>query len=196
MYFALTASNADIAITSAQIALSTSDQIQLCGILLSTLVSIVAIVISVITLRQNSKMLEESTRPAISIYFDYSQMGEPTGYFVVKNFGSSIATITALTFNEVIEKHPTHLADLPAIFNGLIGNTIAPGQKFLAPFKLYDYAGDKAIFDISYNSQTNAYTDHFEIDVKKYGSLVKPRVVSKEYKSISYPLQEVAERLI
>lgn len=188
-----TASNSLIAVTSSP---SVSDIIQLIGIIASSTTSIVAIIISVAALNQNSKMIEESSRPVISIYFDYSQMGEPTGYFVVKNFGSSAAMINCLSYNEPIKKHPTTLADLPSIFDGLIGNTIAPGQKFLAPFKLYEYNGGKAIFDITYKSSNKSYSDHFEIDVDKYAKLVKPRLQSKEYKSISYPIQEIAERLM
>lgn len=44
-------------------ALSPSDQIQLFGIILSTIISLIAVIISVVTLRQNNKMVEESTRP-------------------------------------------------------------------------------------------------------------------------------------
>ena len=48
-----------------------SDIIEIIGIIASTTVSIVAIVISLITLKQNNKMIEESTRPVISIYSRY-----------------------------------------------------------------------------------------------------------------------------
>lgn len=176
--------------------LSPSDWIQICGIIVSTTASITAIVISILTLRQNNKMIEEASRPAISIYFDYSQMGQPIGYFIIKNFGASAATILSITYSDSIKKHPTELADLPAIFNGLIGNTIVPNQKVLAPFKLYEYKGGLAVFDIVYKSMTHTYTEHFVIDVEKYGKLVKPRVVSNEIKSVSYPLQEIAERIM
>lgn len=85
---------------------------------------------------------------------------------------------------------------MPQIFNGLIGNSIVPGQKFLAPFKFLDFNEDIAIFDITYHNGKKHYTDHIEIAVKSFGKLVKPRIMDKEYKSISYPLQEIAERLM
>ena len=44
--------------------------------------------------------------------FDYMQCGEPTGYFVVKNFGASSAFIDSLTYNDVIQNHPKSLADI------------------------------------------------------------------------------------
>lgn len=43
--------------------LSTSDIIQLLGIIASLATSIIAIIISVVSLKQNSKMIADSTRP-------------------------------------------------------------------------------------------------------------------------------------
>lgn len=174
--------------------ISTKVNIALC--VLSFILAAVSVVTVVITLRQNNRMIENSTRPYISIYFDYIQMGEPIGYLIVKNFGSSTAIIDSLTYNDVIAKHPSSLANLPAIFNGLVGSSIVPGQKFFAPFKLYEYIGGDSIFDISYHVGNKKYTDHFEISVSNYGKLVKPRLANQEYKAISYPLQEISERLM
>ena len=174
--------------------LATKINILLC--ILSFLLALISVVTVVITLRQNSKMISNSTRPYITIYFDYSQMGTPTGYFVIKNFGSSSAIIESLTYNEPIKNHPITLANLPAIFDGLIGNTIAPGQKFFAPFKLYDYSGGIAVFDVSYKSGRKKYREHIEINVNNYGKFTKPRLEDSEHKTLSYPLQEIAERLM
>ena len=73
--------------------LSVSDQIQLLGIITSLTVSIIAIFISLATLRQNSKMLESASRPIVSIYVDSITVCEQTSYFVLKNFGASPAKI-------------------------------------------------------------------------------------------------------
>ena len=58
--------------------LSISDTIQLFGIIASFVTSIIAIVISVITLRQNSKMIESASRPIISLYIDAITVCEQT----------------------------------------------------------------------------------------------------------------------
>ena len=42
---------------------SISDWIEFCGVLVSMFIGIVSIVVAVLTLRQNSKMIAESTRP-------------------------------------------------------------------------------------------------------------------------------------
>lgn len=147
-------------------------------------------------LKQNALMIENSTRPYVTIYFDYTQMGNPFGHFVVKNFGSSSAIIDSIKYNDSIKNHPVTIANLPAIFDGLVGSNIAPNQKFFAPFKVYEYVGGTAIFDIAYHTESKSYSEHVEVSVENYGKLVKPRLESKEYKAISYPLQEIAERLM
>ena len=50
------------------IPLTASDIIDLLGIAASLTASVVAIIISILALRQNSKMIEDSTRPNIQIY--------------------------------------------------------------------------------------------------------------------------------
>ncbi len=57
--------------------LNPSDIIQLFGIIASLITSIVAITISLVTLRQNSKMIEDASRPIISIYGESINPGSP-----------------------------------------------------------------------------------------------------------------------
>ena len=71
-----------------------SDIIEIAGIIASTITSIIAIAISVKTLRQNNKMLEESTRPNIQIYSIYS---DTIVYIMIKNFGQSSCTIDSIS---------------------------------------------------------------------------------------------------
>lgn len=174
--------------------ISTIVNIILC--VLSFVLASISLIFVVITIRQNSKMIENATRPYIEIYFDYSQTTSPNGYFVLKNFGTSSAEIISLKYNDSIKNHPKAFADISAILDGFIGNFIAPGQKFIVPFKLYDFQGSNAIFDITYSSGKKIYKQHTEILVSNYGKLVKPRVVNDNMKSISFSLQEIVERLM
>lgn len=164
----------------------------------SIILTFISIICLIATLRQNNKMIENATRPYVCVYFDYMQNGEPIGYFVVKNFGTSSAIIDSLTYNDFVKNQPKSLADISTILDGLSGNSIAPGQKFIAPFKLYECKDDIATFDIHYHTEKNKYSEHFEIIVSNYGKLVKPRITgtNKDYDSISYPLQEISERLM
>ena len=60
------------------------------SLLASTVTSIIAIRISVKTLKQNNKMIEESTRPVVGIYSKYT---DGILYIVMKNFGNSPCVI-------------------------------------------------------------------------------------------------------
>lgn len=65
--------------------ISTVVNIILC--ILSFILAAISLIFVVITVRQNSalwkqnnEMIENSTRPYITIYFDYAQFGSPTGF--------------------------------------------------------------------------------------------------------------------
>lgn len=76
--------------------LTPSDVIQLIGILASLITSIIAIIISVLTLKQNSKTIDETSRPYVAIYAKTTNFQSPHYYLVVKNFGQSGATISSI----------------------------------------------------------------------------------------------------
>ena len=61
---------------------------------LSFILATVSVVTVVITLRQNSKMIEESTRPIVAVYTEEINSGIPLFYLVIKNFGKSTAYMT------------------------------------------------------------------------------------------------------
>ena len=71
-----------------------SDWIQFIGVMVSFAVGIASIIIAVITLRQNSKMIAESTRPYIVVQFERAYTSTLRCYFVVKNYGQTGAKIT------------------------------------------------------------------------------------------------------
>ena len=79
--------------------LSPSDLIQIAGIIVSLICSLIAIAISLKTLKQNSKMIENSTRPYIGIYIASTYIRDVSCYLVVKNFGQSAATIRSFTYD-------------------------------------------------------------------------------------------------
>lgn len=163
----------------------------------SFVLAVVSVVTVIITIRQNKRILEASTRPYVSIYFDHTNMGQPIGYFVIKNFGNSSAKITSLSYNDVVKDQPTSLCNLMGVLDGLIGNTICPNQKFLLPIWPSKSPHGTCAFDISYQSSSKSYTEHIEINIEQYGDLVKPRTGDEDVrKVVTYPLQEIAERLM
>ena len=138
--------------------LSVSDWIQLVGIIASLIVSIVAVVISIKTLKQNSKMIDESTRPMIVIYNDIVSAHSPIQYLIIRNFGNSAATITDLKLEYY--GNPTYSKTL---FAHMKGQIIAPGQSYSTAFKFED---SSVVIDaaISYKSTAGKeYKESFQI---------------------------------
>ena len=67
--------------------------------ILSFILALISVITVVITLKQNNKMLESSTRPVLSLYTTQINTGSPVLYFVVKNFGGSTAVIKSIESN-------------------------------------------------------------------------------------------------
>lgn len=144
--------------------------IQLAGIIVSAITSVIAIVISICTLRQNSKMLEASSRPYIGVYGMSTYICDRHYYIIIKNFGQSVARIDSLTCS-------FKLADLslrPGFnpFGNIDGASIAPGQSYRCVID-FDKIPDKKfcsiVFCVKYSSGIHKYKD--EINLKIGGNL-------------------------
>lgn len=175
----------------ANVLLSTSDIIQLIGIMVSLLTSIIAIIISIVTVRQNSKILEEANRPVISVYGQSINSGVPMFYLVVKNFGTSSAYMTKFATDFDLSKCYTSNASRNYI-EDLGKCVIAPGQSRIC---LLDYKKiDTPIhFSLEYKSISKTYCEELDIDLKSAVSLPVSKYATKdkELLSISYSLQEL-----
>lgn len=162
---------------------------------LSFILAAISVVTVVITLRQNNKMIEESTRPVISIYTEEINAGDPFFYLVVKNFGQSPAYITKFEYDfdfngcYKIRNDKDYLQKLNK-------SVLAPGQSRIC---MLDYAKiDKEVtFVISYQSSIKkSYTETFTIDLKAGVSMPYGKVATegKELRTISYALQEMLQK--
>ena len=137
-----------------------SDWIQLFGILASLITSVIAIWISVKTLKQNSKMIEGSTRPVISIYSKYS---DGVLYYIIKNFGTSTAHIDKVITNFNIPKADCNMVDGNP-FESLSNSTLAPMDSKICPLVSHSLKSRKFNFEIYYHSSTNKYHENFFVD--------------------------------
>lgn len=150
--------------------MTTSDKIQLLGIVISALTSIIAIFISVHTLRQNSKMIEDSSRPYIGIYGLSTYICDRYYYIIIKNFGQSIAHIESLTYDFDLAK--LALRDGLDPFGNIDGTSLAPGQSYRCAIDFDKIPTDEISsihFHIKYSSGTHNYED--EITLKIDGNL-------------------------
>lgn len=176
--------------------LTLSDYIQILGIIASLTTSIIAIVISIKTLKQSSQMIEESTRPYLAIYLNRANFQSPRSYLILKNFGQSGALVTYIACDQDLSAYSYDENYVP--FNNLVGSFIAPGQSFVYCINSQKIGSDPKdlLFAIQYTANKNHYSDHFTVHLKLNHDILSVRTSpnGKELQTISYALQELVEK--
>jgi hypothetical protein len=178
--------------------LTPSDIIEVIGIIASLVTSIVAIIISIKTLKQNSRMIEESTRPYVVVYSRTTNFQTPNYYLVVKNFGQSGAIVTSLKCDYDLSTCSYRKDHVP--FAHFENTFIAPGQSFITNIdrlKFFENPSELHFF-IKYTANGVTYSDQFTINPKVDVDLIQTRAstAGKELHNISYTLQDFVEKLL
>lgn len=166
-----------------------SDWINLGATISSLVLSGISIVFVILTLRQNNKMIENATRPYVTV--KYEAMILPQGmerYVVVKNCGQTSAQIlqivcTGNAKQEYLER-----------VNMLGGTCLAPGQRVI-----YYFGGSNpnmpetiTVFCKYKGTRKREYQEETTIRLV-VGTFAKR---SKSDEALPYALQEIAERLL
>lgn len=162
---------------------------------LSFILAALSVVIVVITVRQNNKMIEESTRPVIVVYTDEINVGTPFFYLIVKNFGKSPAYITKFEYDFDFSGCYTIQNDKNYL-NGLNNSILAPGQSRICILD-YQKIEKEVTFSIEYRSGTKkVYSEKLTIDLKAGVCMPHSKVSTKgqELSTISYALQEMLQK--
>ncbi len=142
--------------------------------ILNTILIGISLLFIGMTLWQNHKILESSTRPYVVIYGTALQLNKKLVYYlIIKNFGASAAHITKLEYPDEILSHfdPGTIDPL----NNIRHTTLAPGQAVVIGFSLGDDEFMQSHFTISYRSQTKKYSDEFTINLSSALAANKPR---------------------
>lgn len=164
--------------------------------IVSALVGIISVCIAIYTLKQNSKMIEESTRPYVVIYLANANFQNSSLYLVVKNFGQTGATIKS--FQSSLDLS-TISHDGRPLFKGIENSFIAPKQSYKTAIDISKLPEDKEVeFTISYSSKAKAYNERFKINLNSFHNILSSRASTehKELKIISYTLQDLVERFL
>jgi len=154
-----------------------SDIIQLCSVMVAVFIGIVSIIISVVTLKQNSKMIEESTRPNITIYADSIYIITNHLYLIIKNFGKSTGKIISFTCNYDLREYVHFKDTIP--FSDLNGFSLVSQQKIYAAFdvgKMLEDCISNLTFIIEYESELKVYSEKIDIDISTYANLEHLRI--------------------
>lgn len=177
-----------------------SDWLEFFGIICSLFVGIVSLVIALKTLRQNSKMIEESTRPYVVIYQKVTYVQDTNFYIVIKNMGQTGAVIKNVScdindLNNYVYLKPVNPFDF-------IENTfIAPNQSFLItldPHKLSINKIDLINFEVIYSSKQKTYKENYQINFAFETYIVhsKSSTKNEELSNISFCMQEMIKQQI
>lgn len=175
-----------------------SDWINLSLSVASFLLALVSVITVVLTLRQNNKMIENSSRAYITVYGAITNFQNPLYYLILKNFGSSSAKITKFKPNFDLSL----LVDKgkPTPFLHIVGTNIAPSQSFAASIIYKNLSKELKIisFEIEYISNNKTYNEVATINLEAYGELPIKRASTegKESKIISYTIQDIAEKML
>lgn len=178
--------------------LTMSDRIQLFAAVAALIVGAISCIISVITLFQNKKMIEDESRPYIVVYGVVTQFGMPVLRIVVKNFGKTHATIDSFSVSPEIRE----LAG-KSLFQHLAKTPFAPGQSIAAPINAQDPDLPAMVqFTIKYHNGRKKYHDVFNLNIDAYAeenpaiSTKKKPDIQSDIHAISYTLQDYARRHI
>lgn len=108
--------------------LSVSDIIQLISICVALLLGLISIIISVVSLKQNSRIIKESNMAQIEV-FPFKVYGDIVPRIRIQNFGKTTATITDIVVTPDI---PNNAISNP--FECFKGLSIAPNQSYIMLF--------------------------------------------------------------
>ena len=166
---------------------------------LSFILAVISVVTVVITLRQNSRMIDNSTRPYIVFYQGVTDFQTPYFYIIVKNFGQSGAVVTSFNCNRNMKDCACDATHVP--FLHFAGSFLAPGQSFIAQLdskKVFGGNVSAFVFSIEYRCGDKLYSDSFTINPAAATDFVHTRACTdgKELRTISYALQDIAEKLL
>lgn len=169
-----------------------SDWINVALCVLSFLLAVISVVTVVITLRQNSKMIEASTRPYITAKFESIVLCDGVArYVAVKNYGQTGARIIDIK-NARYQGEDKH--NLVERINDLKGTFLAPSQSILiyigGPCLLPE--GETLQFDMEYSTGKKVYSESSSLRLTSGSLLRRPT----EGHAVSFALQEIAERLL
>lgn len=128
----------------------------------SFILAAISIIFVLITLQQNKKMIEASTRPYLQIYPAYM---DSTVYIIIKNFGASDACINEIYCNHQFTPNELYRTDsVPDIFSQVKGAILPPGYDIKCPLHSHEVAHINFKFKVIYHSGSRInklYNDEF-----------------------------------
>ena len=174
-----------------------SDYINIILCILSFFLAVISVVTVVLTLKQNQKMIENSTRPYVVATGQVTFFQDPAFYLVLKNYGNSGAKI--INFDCSIDLSKYSYSNTVTPFANINNTFIAPKQSIVCTLDNRKMARDNVnVFqvEICYSNSIDIYKDICTVNFSAYADNVHTRAATegKELKIISYTLQDLVEK--
>lgn len=139
--------------------------IDIISIISSSILSIIAIVISVKTLRQSNETILESSRANIVFYVDTLTGGQQ--FLTIKNFGNSIGEILNINIlpRPDYSKSPKLHGKTAPVITDYKNILLAPNQCIKSWFPFSKYPDKKFTITVTYKTLGKIYTENYPIDL-------------------------------
>ena len=173
--------------------MTTGEIINLILSVLSFILAAISVITVVLTLRQNNKMIEATSRAYIVVNAQYINFRNHQIVLVVRNYGSSGAIIKKISFDKDLTKYTFELNMQP--FEELKNMTFAPNQNLQCDIDnlvIGQDGLDIVTCNVEYISNGKNYKEEFMINFKAISHNIDTRVNCKDndLKAIAYILQE------
>lgn len=141
------------------------DWIQIVSIVVGSITSIVAIAISVKTLKQSNKVFEESSRANIVFYIDTLTGGQQ--FLVIKNFGNSIGKIISIDISPKPDyaKSPKLSGKPNPVITDYKNILLAPNQSIKSWFPFSRYPDKEFNITVKYSTLGKEYIENYSINL-------------------------------
>ena len=163
--------------------------------IISLSIALVAVAISLATLRQSRNMVEESTRPNIVAYVTTTNFQSWSTYVVIKNFGQTGAQITRFNTEPDLLTYSYSQNHRP--FGKIENSFLAPGQSHICSIdsKLI-HENYNVLFEIEYKTKFKTYTESINVNLIGENDNISARASTKdcELEIISFTLQDLVEK--
>lgn len=179
--------------------MTTTDWINVILCILSFILAMISVITVIITLKQNNKMIENSTRPYVNIYSKITNFQNQSYYLIIKNRGQTGARITSFKCNKDLSRYSFINSIIP--FEHIVGTYLSPGQAIMTNVdlgKLKEDNVDNLIFNIEYDSGIKKYKEEYVLNHIAYREIVQRREhkEGKDLEIISFTLQDLVEKLL
>ncbi|WP_170075083.1 hypothetical protein [Paraclostridium dentum] len=157
--------------------LSTSDKVQLCAILASSITAIISIIISVATLRHSKKISLESNRANI-VFFFHKNKSEIPHRLVLKNFGKSSGKLLSIHISPNLSYENSNMNTKRPLITDCSNIFLAPNQSVYSCFDFRDYPDKVFKVSIKYETMKKIYNEEYTLDLNFRESILvtKPNI--------------------